>query len=179
MTLPSAAFLSLPVQPRYTRDELQSKDVTVAHLQTIFNEWGIPIPSGRGRRKSRKASYISIILNHDNNVDPAFTINFGMNTIPLPPYTKGTLKRLPIAKLNTIRDAWVIPQNDSTNTRRGLITAILNHVYANINYRDALTAHDLDDAPDPGYDTDTEPALDNDQSRVLPLPATVQHIRIF
>ena len=95
MSVPTAAFLALPFQPKFERDELEDMRMTIAHLQTIHNEWNVRIPTDRAGLKNL---YIDTILNHPNDHDPAFIANFGVRQIPLPPYDRTLLKHLP--KLN-------------------------------------------------------------------------------
>ena len=95
MSLPTAAFLALPFQPRFERDELEDRRITIAHLQTIYTEWNTRIPTERAGLKN---TYINTILNHPNNQDPAIVANLGGRQISLPPYNKTILKHVPRAQ---------------------------------------------------------------------------------
>ena len=161
----SEAFLRLPFQPAFTAEELRSRRMKIADLKVICDEWNIPYPT---RAAGRKNSYVDTIINHDNNVDPAFIAVFGIRNIPLPPYNKVMLKQLTNNQLSVIQSRFYVPVDPATpHHRRAVINAILAHPYSRFNFRDPNNVHVLEahdgadrDGKEPDYDTDTEPIAD-------------------
>ena len=155
MSVPSPAFLALPFQPEFTKAELESSRIRIADLKTINAEWNIPSPS----RPGRKASYYKAIIDHPDNVDPAFVAAFGIQQLPLPPYNKNMLKHLRNNELRSIQTWWDLPQDETTVTRRCLINVILAHLHSSFDFWDADYPHALesDELESVDHDSDTEP----------------------
>ena len=93
---PSAEYFKLPHSQPFVMHEL--RNLTIRELELRCDTLGIPRPA----QNHRKLPLQRLILNSDENVEPAFTRVFALNDIPEPPLTKVMLKRLPTQILRVI-----------------------------------------------------------------------------